>query len=259
MVFVLKKLVAPFLFPLAFFLEVLVAGLILLWFTKKQKAGKVVVTVGVALLVILGCAPVADLLLRPLEYGHPSLLPDGTVPPSFPAVKWVVVLGSGHSSDPALSVTSQIATTALSRLAEAIRLHRLFKGSRLLLSGGVVFDPRPQAEVMAQVAEILGVAREDMALEVRSRDTKDQAVHVREIVGDDPIVLVTSASHMPRAMAMFRKQGIHAVAAPTGYWVKGRRAFHISRLVPSPEGLGKFELVFYSWLSRAWAKLRGQT
>ena len=45
---------------------------------------------------------------------------------------------------------------------------------------------------------------------------------VKEIVGKDKFILVTSASHMLRAMALFRKQGMEPIPAPTDYMVKER-------------------------------------
>jgi hypothetical protein len=45
----------------------------------------------------------------------------------------------------------------------------------LLLSGGAVFDPVPEAETMAAVARMLGVSPDDMVLESQSMDTGQQA------------------------------------------------------------------------------------
>ena len=54
----------------------------------------------------------------------------------------------------------------------------------------------------SKVAQALGVAQQDMVLESESRDTEESAKAVAPIVQKDPFLLVTSASHMPRSMAM---------------------------------------------------------
>lgn len=95
--------------------------------------------------------------------------------------------------------------------------------TRLILSGGGAFDPVPNAEMMADVAIALGVVEKDLVRETTSKDTKDEARLLKEIVGDDTFVMVTSASHMPRSMALFLKLGMNPIPASTGHWVKERQ------------------------------------
>ena len=65
--FVLKGLASAVLFPVALVLEITVLGLLLLWFTRRQRVGKVLITVGAVTLALLSIGFVADLLLAPLE------------------------------------------------------------------------------------------------------------------------------------------------------------------------------------------------
>jgi len=152
--FLFKKIVAPLFFPVPLCLEILLLGLILLWFTKKQKAGKIVVSIGVGLTMIFSFGTFQDILLRSLENKYPPLINLQKVDD----VKWVVVLGGGHTSDPELPVTDQISKSSLSRLVEGIRIHRNLPGSKLILSGGGGFDPVPNARIMADVATVWGLA-----------------------------------------------------------------------------------------------------
>jgi uncharacterized SAM-binding protein YcdF (DUF218 family) len=92
--FLFKKIVAPLFFPVPLCLEILLLGLFLLWFTKKQKAGKIIVSIGVGLIIIFSYGTVQDILLRSLENKYPSLINIQEVDD----VKWVVVLGGGHTS-----------------------------------------------------------------------------------------------------------------------------------------------------------------
>jgi len=136
--FLLKKIIAPLFFPLPLCLEILLIGMFLLWFTRKQKAGKIVVCLGIVLLMLFSYTPFPDVSLKSLEYRYASLIDVS----QFSDIKWVVVLGGGHNSDPELPVTSQLSESSLSRLVEGIRLHNMLSGSKLILSGGSAFDPQ---------------------------------------------------------------------------------------------------------------------
>jgi uncharacterized SAM-binding protein YcdF (DUF218 family) len=252
--FLLKKIVGPLFFPLPLCLEILLIGLFLLWLTKKQRAGKIVVSIGTVLLAGLSFGLVSDALLRPLENKYPPQLEiDG-----ISDVKWVVVLGGGHRSDPKVPVSSQISGGSLARLVEGIRLQRKLPQSKLILSGGGAFDPIPNANIMADVALAIGVDKEHLILEQSSKDTKDQAILIKELVGEDRFALVTSASHMPRSMALFRKQGMNPIPVPTDHRVKERQGSSPRIFFPNATDIGKAERALYEYLGLIWAKLRGQ-
>jgi uncharacterized SAM-binding protein YcdF (DUF218 family) len=252
--FLLKKIVSPLLYPLPLCFEILFLGLIVLWFSRKQKTGKVVVSLGVALLAALSYDAVSNALLRPLEYHYDSPENLGEISD----VKWVVVLGAGHTSDSRIPITSQISGSSLVRLIEGIRLHKLLHRSELILSGGGGFDSVPNANIMADVAMAIGVDRNDLILEPLSKDTRDEARLIQKIVGGDRFILVTSASHMPRSVSLFKKLGMKPVPAPTGHQVKERQGMSPTMFFPSPDNLRKAEIAFHEYLGSVWAKFRGQ-
>ena len=227
----------------------------LLWFTRKQRAGKIMVCMGIVLLVLFSYAPLPDIALKSLECRYAPLVDVS----QFSDIKWVVVLGGGHNSDSRLPVTLQLSKSSLSRLVEGVRIHRLLPESRLVLSGGAVFDPIPGAKVLARAAEVMGIESDKIILEQLSRDTGDQARLIHEIVGDERFVLVTSASHMPRSMALFQKSGMKPIPAPTDYWVKKRQKIGPGVFFPSADSFRKMERVFYEYLGLGWARLSGQT
>lgn len=260
--FILKKIIGQLFFPVPLCLEILIVGLLMLLFTRKQKAGKIIITIGVILFTLLSYPALSNTFLRRLEYQYPPLISTATsdfVPGEVvPQVRWIVVLGGGHISDPKIPVTSQLSDASLVRLIEAIRLHNQIPGSKLILSEGKVFDPVPCAETMAGAAKALGVKPEDLILESESRDTIDEARIIKSIVGNDKFILVTSALHMPRSMGMFKKLGMQPIPAPTGYRMKEKQGISPSGFFPSSEELRKAEGVIYEYLGLIWAKLRGQ-
>jgi uncharacterized SAM-binding protein YcdF (DUF218 family) len=114
--FLFKKIVAPLFLPMTLILGILVLGLFLILLTRRQKTGKIVVLIGTIFVGMLSYNAVSDKLLQPLEYQYPPLVNSEKIQ----NVKWVVVLGGGHISDPKLPITSQISNTSLIRLVEGV-------------------------------------------------------------------------------------------------------------------------------------------
>jgi uncharacterized SAM-binding protein YcdF (DUF218 family) len=260
--FLFKKLAAPLLFPLPVCLGIIIVGLILLWFTRRQKGGKILVSFGTLLLVILSNGGVADLILRPLERQYLPLSISESVSsndvgqPDSP-VKWVVVLGEGHTADPSIPSTSQLTLVALGRLVEGVRVHRILPGSKLILSGGQGIGEVVHATLLADAAKKLGVDPQDIVLETDSRDTEDEARIIHQMIGSDKFVLVTSASHMPRSMALFTKAGMNPIPAPANYMVKKSRRFGPEYFYPSANALYRIEVAIHEYLGLVWSRARG--
>ncbi len=255
MLFVLKKIITLAIYPLSLCLTALVVGLFFIWFTRRQKLGKIIVTIGVVVLIFFSYGFFSNHLLSSLENKYPPL----TDLQEIRGVKWIVVLGGGIVSDNRLPANGQISGSSLLRLVEGIRIHNSLKGSKLILSGGAVFDPVPEAEVLADVALTLGVGEENILLESVSKDTEDQAQNIRKIAKlheNERFVLVTSASHMPRAVALFRSSGMQPIPAPIDFWIKNPKGVNPKNFFPTASGLRKMERVFHEYLGLAWAKLK---
>jgi len=271
--FLLKKILSPFFMPVSVVFTLALVGLFCLYFTRRQRTGKVLVTVAFGLMGMLSYDQVSNLLARPLEQEYPPIM---NIEP-VQGVKWIVVLGGGSEVDPRLPSSTYLSDASLCRLLEAVSIHKRIPGSKLILSGGSGWenqrsavrdqrskgkgqDPKKVAEVMADVAREWGVRPEDMVVETQSRDTEDHAVFVKEIVGKGPFIMVTSASHMPRAMALFRAQGMEPIPAPTDYMVRKREGgLRPGDFFPSAGALEKAERAVHEYLGLLWATMRGKT
>jgi len=205
---------------------------------------------------LFSTGPVANRLLEPLESMYPAFSADMI---DAGKIAYIVVLGGGHVSDPRWPVTSQISEAGLGRVVEGVRLYRALPNTTLLFSGWGGDDPVSTAEVAAEVAKILGAAVEAITTVPQPRDTAEEARFIKEIVEDRPFVLVTSASHMPRSMALFQKQGMQPIPAPAQPLVKNREAIKVSpgSFFPSPGNLDKSARAIHEYLGIVWGKLRG--
>ena len=88
------------------------------------------------------------------------------------------------------------------------------------MTGGGVDGARTEAEQMKDLLAVMGVPGEHLLLEDESRDTHDNAVYTAKLLKDrgmDRILLVTSAYHMRRSLALFEAQGLDVIPAPTDF------------------------------------------
>lgn len=256
--FVFKKILGALFSPLAFSVLILLFGFFYLQFRRTQRKGKFFVFCGIVLILLFSYQFTAERLLRTLENRYPPIGLE-TLAQTKPPIKWIAVLGGGHAPDSRLPATGQLSEPASARLIEAVRLHRQLPGSKLILSGGAVYSRVDEAQVMAKAATVLDVKAKDIVLEQQSRDTEEQAVRVREIVGKDRFVLVTSAAHMPRSMALFKKAGLEPIPAPAHFLAPvAARQIDPGMFFPNAESLRKSESAVHEYLGILWAKARGK-
>ena len=128
-----------------------------------------------------------------------------------------------------------------------------------MLSGGLgaPLDAVDEARDNHRFAVLFGIAPERIVIEGRSRDTAEQARYVADLLGDASLILVTSASHMPRSMALFRQAGLDPIAAPSDYYVYSDRPRSIWAWLPGVSALEKSERAVYEYMGLAWGRLRG--
>ena len=252
MLFTLKKAVGGLLMPLPLLLLLIAAGILLLWFSHWQKAGKVAVSLGWAALLLLSLQPVADRLLLTTEAGWPTWQGQHKV-------DYVVVLGGGYTWNPDWAPSSNMLNNSLPRLAEGIRIWRMNPGARLIVTGGAATgNAVSSAQVTATVAQSLGVPQEAIIALTRPRDTEQEAHEVARIVGQRPFALVTSASHLSRAMIFFERAGLHPLPAPANQLAVTSPLNLWERIVPAAFWLGHSERAVYEGLGRIWQAVKPQ-
>lgn len=250
MLFTLKKIVGGLLLPLPALLLLIGIGIALLWFSRFQRTGKLCVSLGWLLLTLLSLQPVADSLLKPIEDTYPTWR--GEQP-----VNYVVVLGGGYTWNPEWAPSSNLINNSLPRLTEGIRLWQANPGSKMIFTGAAAkTDPVSTAEAGARVAESLGVPRSDIIVLDRPKDTEEEALAVKRAIGDAPFLLVTSASHLPRAMIFFRHAGLDPLPAPANQLAVTSPLNPWERAIPSPVWLMHSDRVGYETLGRVWQWLK---
>lgn len=259
--FFMKKLVSQFLYPLPFSSLILVVGLLLVLYSRHRKLGKSLSITGFILLFGFSFAPLADQLIYSLERPFtPLFTPHRPAPQHAAEIQWIVVLAGGHGAASHLPATSQLSSTSLARVVEGVRLHRHLPHSQLVFSGGVVDEGVSSGAAMAAAARELGVEPQHIVVGPLARDTHREAVALRHILGATPFILVTSASHMRRSMALFRKVGLHPMASPGDYKIRSAGAIrlHLNLFFPQAGALSNSTSALHEYLGMLWSKLTDQ-
>lgn len=139
---------------------------------------------------------------------------------AVPKAQAIVVLG-GAMSPPSGRSTEIDLHAAADRVWYAARLFHAGKAPLLLLSGGSDMSAAyPEARAVAIFLVDLGVPEQAMVLEEHSRTSRDNAAFSATLLkarGINHILLVTSALHMPRALALFSRQGLQVIPAATDF------------------------------------------
>ena len=174
----------------------------------------------------------------------------------------VVVLGGGSQTFRARGLSlSAVTWTTNFRILEGARLYRLLDRPTIIVSGGVTSrgaGAQPEAEAMRTAILQLEVPADHVVMESESKDTRGEASVIRRMLADraaDPIVLVTSPTHMQRSLAVFRAAGLNPIPSPAAYKSEGSPG--IPRWLPSDIGSTLLDTVVYDTAATWYYRARG--
>jgi uncharacterized SAM-binding protein YcdF (DUF218 family) len=245
------RFLVPFLAPLPVGMFCIILALFFLLFRLRKMAGfSLLMTL--CLFIVFGYGLPARQHVEQQERKYTPLDIEKIPKKEQRKIRFVVVLGSANTTDPAIPESNQLNTASLYRLVEGIRIQRQLPQTFLILSGGANQDPRANAAVAGRVAESLGVDSGRLVTEERPRDTAEEAEMLQPMLKDMPFILVTSAAHMERAMKLFREAGTHPIAAPTDFLIKNNNQLTSTSFVPTCENLGLSQRMIYEWAAQAW-------
>lgn len=159
---------------------------------------------------------VSDALRHRLERQYPE-----RAVAELPRADAIVVLGGAmEPAAPPLRLQPDMGS-ASDRVWHAARLYHAGKAPLIVISGGrLPWTPGEisEAEAMVEALRTLGVPQQAMLLEGESRTTRENALSTEKLLKArkvSRVLLVTSALHMPRALALFRAAGVEASPATT--------------------------------------------
>ena len=247
------KLIWLVLNPANVFLAFLVLGAILL-FTSRRALGRWLITGTALTAVTIAFAPLELILLQPLQDRFPPV----TMPPDN--VYGIVVLGGAVDAQESKRQGRLVLNRRSERVYASIDLARRLPNAKLAYTGGAGVEGPSEAELVKPLLLKMGISEARIILETNARDTYENAVLTRELVKQDITkvwLLVTSASHMPRAMGAFRRTGWNVVAYPVDYRRLGEGDETFGRNFG--RGLNLVTAALREWISLANYRILGKT
>ena len=238
MFFVLSKVLSVFFVPSNIMVSLGLAGIALLAI-GYARAGRWMLVTSIVLIAAVGVLPIGSGLALQLEERFPRW--DTTRGPPT----GVVVLGGGVIKS---EISAERGYVAVGRTAEriiaAIELARRYPGAHVVFAGG------GEGDFVVRLLEKLGVPRDRVIVERKSRNTVENAAFAKQLVmpkAGERWLLVTSAMHMPRAVGVFRKAGFAVDAYPVDYLTSGAKDLWT---LPGTlmGGIGITDLVVHEWI-----------
>lgn len=229
------------------------AAAALLWWRRRRRVALALAVAGVAWSMLWSIPLASNALRGVLEHRHAVREAS-----ELPHADAIVVLGGG--SNYAWLDHPDVDPDRLhsSRLAAGARAWHAGKASKIILSGGAV-GGTTEARRMATAIQRLGVPDEALVLEERSRDTRDNARYsmaLADAQGGRKVLLVTSALHMPRAVACFEANGVSATPYPVDYTIRPSGAGTARSVIGN---LRQVDTALHEWIGLAYYRLRGRT
>jgi uncharacterized SAM-binding protein YcdF (DUF218 family) len=240
--FTVSKVIWFFATPSNLLPSVILLGTVLQLRKQTRRRGFALASGATLLLLVGGLSPLANWVILPLEQRFPSLpIGDGRI-------TGAIVLGGSVQAEDSFAHSQLLMNEAGERVVVMADIARRHPEAKIVFAGGsgaFLEDDVAEAAAIARFSNTLGIARERILFEERSRTTRENALYTRELVrpeSGERWLLVTSAWHMPRAIGVFRKAGFTVEPWPVDY----RTSRGLDALRPQssiPEGLRRIDFI----------------
>jgi uncharacterized SAM-binding protein YcdF (DUF218 family) len=129
-------------------------------------------------------------------------------------------------------------------------------------SGSIEFPEKKEGFYVQKYLKSIGVPDSAMVIESQSKNTYENAIFTKKMMDSLGLkgnyLLVTSAYHMPRAMAVFKKAGYTNLTPYLTNRMSGARRFTPDHLlIPNPNALFSLQFLIHEWMGYITYKLKG--
>ena len=252
----LSKILPVFVMPLSVVLLLLLVGLMFLRKGRRKTSGGFL-SLALVLLWTASMPLVANLLYGNIESQYPPQPLD-----RVPAGGCVIVLGGvvGAPIPPRVDIEFN---EAVDRVYKTAELYRAGKAPYVIVTGGNqpwTKSGTAEAELIRDVLMGWGVPEDVIFLEGSSRNTRENALYSRNIINSincEQPLLVTSAAHMPRALAAFNSVGLRVTPVSTDVRVADTGFPALVEFMPSAQALAMTSDAIREWIGQWVYSMKG--
>lgn len=256
MFFVLSKTAAFLLMPSNLLLLLCAAGLVLM-VTRFRRTGIGLAAISFVALLLAGFLPLGTILIHQLEARFPQWQPSRGAPDG------IIILGGAISPNLSRVYGETVVNGHAGRILAIGKLARAYPNARIVYSGGdasLTASGAAETSALPSLLDSLGLPRDRVIMEGRSRNTEENAVFTKELVKPKPgerWLVVTSAWHMPRAIGCFRRIGFAVEAYPVS-WRTGKQV-SLRPSVVFGYGLAATDFAAHEWIGLVAYWITGRT
>jgi len=252
--FVASKLLGILISPLVWVVILFVWSFL----AKNKSKQQLLKTLGFALTLIFSNPFLANWCLSNWET-------QGIPKDQIPLCNTAVILG-GMIEYNAKQPQDQLSlNSSFERLAEGLRLYKQGVVRKLIISGGngsIDQTIPPESVDLQNLANEL-VGPSNILIDSMSRNTHENALQTRAILEDlglldQPVLLITSAYHMKRAVNCFKKNGVSAIPFSVDFR-SSPVELSIDIFIPTPNALSTWNILFKEWVGLVTYQLIGYT
>jgi uncharacterized SAM-binding protein YcdF (DUF218 family) len=246
------KFLSRLMYPSTIVLFLLFLAFVLLLI--RRRIGATLSLLIALVLVFLGSSPLVSDVYNRHERQYPP-----TFIAHSPTADAIVLLAGDISIPIPPRVESQIRGN---RSLHTFRLYRAGKAPLIIVSGGNVFLQegfRPEAAYTADLLQEWGIPQSAIIFEGNSRNTRENALETARFLKNrqlNRVLLVTSAFHMPRALATFRGVGIDAIPSSSSISAELAQPTLLN-WIPSLDGLATMRSVVHEKVGIFVYRMRG--
>jgi uncharacterized SAM-binding protein YcdF (DUF218 family) len=217
-------------------------------FRSQRRAALGSLASAIVILWAFALPTVSGRLLWSLEQQYPP-----TPTRELPTADCLVVLGGalGFATYPRVEIEL---TDAIDRVYQAANLYREGKGQTIIVAAGNqpwARDLVPEANLIRDLLVQWGVPAAAILLDPDSRNTHENAINGAELIRQaacESTYLVTSAWHMKRALATFRRQGVELTPVSVDIRSAPVSLGSIAQLIPRADALAESSQAIMEWL-----------
>lgn len=241
MLFYTSKLLAVFTYPIIWFVVLVFWG----WRTKRARRKKRLFWAAAILFIVVHNHFLFNVIIRSWE-GPPVAVHQ------VDHYEYAVLLGGYSNFALRTPEGTHPFSESANRLTQTLELFLAGKFDTLIVSGGsgrILEKERLEATEIIDFLVKTGVPREQIKVDAASKTTFESTLNVAPLViPDTDILLLTSAWHMPRSAAVFRKAGFTFDTFPVDQRGEKIRWHPESLIIPDRSGFSNWELLTHEWI-----------